>query len=72
VWCILSVSVGANSFDNTVTAVHYLHALKEFLPFLQGMDVISGETFFSTIQGSATHCNAFLCVFSEHFDDSVV
>jgi hypothetical protein len=43
-WCVLSVSGWAYSFDNTVTAVHYLHALQE--EFLQRMDVSSGETFF--------------------------
>jgi hypothetical protein len=48
-----------------VTSAHYLHALKEeFLPFLQGMDVISGETFFQ--QDRAQPHTAM------HFDDRVL
>jgi hypothetical protein len=37
----------AHFFDNTVNADHYLHVFpEEFLMFLQGMGVNSGETFF--------------------------
>jgi hypothetical protein len=51
----------------------YLHVLQEeFLPFIQGMGVNFGETFFQQ-EGARPHtANAVLDVLSENFDEKSV
>jgi hypothetical protein len=67
------VLLGQFFFANTVTADHYLFFLQEeFLPFLQGMGVSFGETFFQQVRARPHTVNAVLDVLNENFDGSVV